>query len=444
MRRFLLLPLLLLGARAAFAVTCGGFSIVPADHVLVKYGAPVATDATRSTAQVSISGTDITVTRTLSGGSATNVSCVDETVDLGRLGAGRFDLTWSDIVNFTTQRSAFTFFVGAPAPALPGLNDDVAALPPLIPDHPVRLAVNDCSPSPAVAYRSGNDIRVSQYGSGLPCTLSVIDLGALPEATYDVALSAGSTEDVYYSSSFTFIVQQPAPASACHGTFSVTRNPNGMARLHFEDSYRGYTPSFGPPAVTEIADYPRSWPPFIKVVQTVTDSADSAVSGAAPPSTICHAEELDLGSLPDGNYTVGGYDQLSVNGSDLELRDSLFVSFLWRNGTVQCTSIPELQVPSPAVEGEPFDVGMNILALPWQVGAKVAVTGQNITVDVSTFYEGPGDKLPDCQTYKTTISALPAGEYTLTWRYTPWASLPTAMTSHVTVVKPARRRSTHH
>ncbi|HEV8431887.1 MAG TPA: hypothetical protein VGR95_00640 [Thermoanaerobaculia bacterium] len=48
MRRLLLLSFLLVGARAAFAVTCGGFSIVTADHIVVKYSAPVATGATRS------------------------------------------------------------------------------------------------------------------------------------------------------------------------------------------------------------------------------------------------------------------------------------------------------------------------------------------------------------------------------------------------------------
>jgi hypothetical protein len=106
MKRLLLLSLLLGATRAAFAVTCGGFSIVTADHIVVKYSAPVATGATRSTPVVSMSGTEITVTRTLSGGSATDVSCADDTIDLGYLGAGRFNVTWNDNVNLTTRRSS--------------------------------------------------------------------------------------------------------------------------------------------------------------------------------------------------------------------------------------------------------------------------------------------------------------------------------------------------
>src|SRR5690242_6203141 len=147
MKRFLLPSLLLLGAtRAAFAVTCGGFSIVTADHIVVKYSAPVATGATRSTPLVSTSGTEITVTRTLSGGSATDVTCVDDTIDLGYLGAGRFNVTWNDNVNLTTRRSTFTFFVGAPATGYTG--DFVDVLPPALPDLPVRLEVDSCFTNP--------------------------------------------------------------------------------------------------------------------------------------------------------------------------------------------------------------------------------------------------------------------------------------------------------
>jgi hypothetical protein len=106
MRRLLLLSLFLLGAtRAARAVTCGGFSIVPSDHVLVKYSAGLATGATHSVPAVSVMGTEVTVTRNVSGGSSTVESCVDDMADLGYLGAGRFNVTWNDNVNLTTRRS---------------------------------------------------------------------------------------------------------------------------------------------------------------------------------------------------------------------------------------------------------------------------------------------------------------------------------------------------
>ena len=441
MKRSLFLLLLCISAsRTALAVTCGGFSIVPAGHVVVKYSSPIAAGASRSTPLVSMSGNAITVTRTLSGGSATDVSCVDDTVDLGTLAAGRFDLTWNDNVNLTTNRSTFTLFAGAP---VAGDVSDISVLPPTLPGHPVRLAVKNCSEIPAVAYRSGKDIRVSQYAYGLPCKLSVIDVGVLPEATYDVTATFASTEGVNYTTSFAFIVQQPAPPSACRGTFSVTRSPSGTARLHFENTYQGYTPVFGEPAVTELADFPRAWPPSVTVVQPITDSADSAASGAPPASTVCQAEELDLGPLPDGTYDFRWYNQLSVNGADLGLRPVPPYGFLLQNGRVQCTSVPELQMPSPALEGVPFFVGMNLLAGAWQVGSKVTVSGHTITVDLSTFYEGPGDKLTTCQTYGAAIGALPAGDYTVVWRDVGHA-LWTMATGHLTVARPTRQRAARH
>lgn len=67
------------------------------------------------------------------------MACVDDRVDLGILGAGRFNLTWSDNAGFTSQRSTFTFLVGT---AAAGTGDETSALLPLLPNQPVRLEVN--------------------------------------------------------------------------------------------------------------------------------------------------------------------------------------------------------------------------------------------------------------------------------------------------------------
>src|SRR5690349_268605 len=112
MRRVVLLSFLLLGAtRAVLAVTCGGFSIVPADHVLVKYNAALATGATHSAAAVSKTGSDFAVTRNISGGSAVDSTCVDDTIDLGVLAAGRYNVSWSDASAVSTQHASFSFVV---------------------------------------------------------------------------------------------------------------------------------------------------------------------------------------------------------------------------------------------------------------------------------------------------------------------------------------------
>ncbi|HEY2325798.1 MAG TPA: hypothetical protein VGJ82_23275, partial [Thermoanaerobaculia bacterium] len=65
--RFLVALLLSSVTRAAFALTCGGFSIVPADHVIVKYSAALPAGATLTPPVVSVLGTAINVSRNVSG-----------------------------------------------------------------------------------------------------------------------------------------------------------------------------------------------------------------------------------------------------------------------------------------------------------------------------------------------------------------------------------------
>ena len=86
---------------------------------------------------------------------------------------------------------------------------------------------------------------------------------------------------------------------------------------------------------------------------------------------------------------------------------------------------------------------MNILAIDWQSGAKVTVNGHNVTVDVDRYYEGSGDDYPVCRTYKATVNPLPAGEYTLVWRYNN-GNYQTVSTSQLTVAKPTRKRAIRH
>lgn len=104
MKRSVLMLVLLCATRTALGVTCDGFSIVPADHVIVKYSAALPKGATVSPPIASFSGTNVAVSRNISGASATDVACVDDRVDLGILGAGRFNLTWSDNAGFTSVR----------------------------------------------------------------------------------------------------------------------------------------------------------------------------------------------------------------------------------------------------------------------------------------------------------------------------------------------------
>jgi len=450
MRRAALLSLLLLGAtRAALAVTCGGFSIVPADHVLVKYSAPLATGATHSAPAVSVIGTEVTVTRNVSGGSSIGESCVDDMADLGYLGAGRFNVTWNDNVNLTARRSTFTFFVGAPAT---GRVDTTSVLLPALTGQSVRLEVNACSQRPAVAYVSGNDIYISQFGAGSSCRLYVLDFGPLPAATYNVTTTRlDAMFGVPASSSFRFVVQQPAATSPCSGESSVTQTAQRTARLQYEHPTMGYRPIFGFPTVTDISKYVdpinrgAAWP-VITVIQQVADTADSskAPTGA---TAICHGEDLDLGTPDEGFNEIRWYDQISVYGFNTGFRYTDFIAFRWVNGSVQCSTFPRAITPSPAYEGT-IKLGVTFLGgLAFAVTSKVS--GQTITLDLLPVpWEGPLPPFPPdwCSTYETNLTTLSAGEYTVTWRLLTPAGGPdrTLTTARLTVVKPARQRAAHH
>ena len=436
-RPILLLLLAMCAARTALAVTCDGFSIVPADHVIVKYSTPLPTGATLTPAAVSLLGTDITVSRNVSGGSAVNVACVDDRLDLGILGAGRYNLAWTDNVSFTSQRSSFTFFVGAPAT---GTLDKTSVLLPLLPDQPVRLEVNACSQRPAVAYRSGNDIAISQYGSGSACKLYLLDLGLLPAGIYNVKTTRLDATTEPSSTSFSFVVQQPAATSACNGTFSVTRTERGTARLRYEDSYRGAAPIFGLPAVTEISTWTYSqlsWP-LTQVVQPVADTAKFAPGiGAA----ICHAEDLEIAAPAEGYNEVQWYDQVIVNGADTGFVTTYPVGFWWHDGRMQCSAIPRAISPSVAIEGQPVHLALSVTADDEYL-VKTTVVGRLITLDRVPYpfeHATPGYPYP-CDTYDAILNALPAGDYTVLWR----GFSHDVITSAFTVAKPARIRAARH
>jgi hypothetical protein len=314
--------LLVCATRTAFALTCGGFSIVPADHVLVKYSAPVATGATRSAPLVSINGTEISVTRTISGGSLSDQSCVDDTIDLGAPAGGRFHLTWNDNANFTNQRSTFTFVVGSPSPGWTSTDTlvlpEMQVLAPLLPDQPVRMEVLGCSGRPPVAYVSGAGVEAStdKDRSGNDCKVYVLDLGVLGSGDYKVTLSFVPKPNVYepWSAIDRFVVQQPPPSSTCGSATSVARTANATAHLHYESGYYGYAPMFGLPAVTGNVmgvDYYSLPNGTVTIVQPVADTGKPSAPSAVPP-VFCHAEDVDLGPLDDGYQQIQIWANVSV------------------------------------------------------------------------------------------------------------------------------------
>jgi hypothetical protein len=450
--RYLVSGILLLAARTALALTCGGFTIVPAGHVLVKYSAPLATGAARSIPVVSISGSEVSVTRTVSGGSLSDVSCVDDSIDLGTPAGGRFHLTWNDNANFTSQRSTFTFVVGSPSPGWTSVDTLVLAemqiLPPLLPDQPVRMEVLGCSGRPPVAYVSGADIAVSTDKSGDDCKVSLLDLGVLGPGDYKATLAFVQKPNIYApSETDRFVVQQPLPSSACFGVTSVMRSPTATARLHYESLFDGYAPVFGLPSVTGNViggDYFGIPAGTVTVVQPVADTGTPTAGGAPPASTICHAQDLDLGPLEDGYHQILWWTHRTVNGVSADYAPGTWFDFWWQNSDVLCTRSPQV-LTSSALEGASFDVSARVLGIGWALNGAVAMSGKTVTIDSSMNYFGSNPPpSPQCQTHTARVGALPAGEYTLVWRVHGLGSPLTVTTSHLTIVKPPRRRAASH
>lgn len=444
MQRLWICCAIVLTSRAALAATCGGFSVVPADHVVIKYSAPVATGATHSTPVVSVNGSNVTVTRNVSGGSSIDAACVDDSIDLGVLPAGRYSVNWSDTVGFTPSQTQFTFVV---AEARSGSVPNTTLIPPALPDKPVRLELVGCSATPAVAAVVGHQINVVQYGSSSSaCRLWVLELGPLPVGRYDVSTTrvpASQTDPA-----FGFIVQQPSPSSACGGGFSVNQTA-ATSHLRYEDSYAGYDPQFGPPTASEIITSDSNAGYAITVTQPVADVADSRVTTAAPPQTVCHAEELDLGALPDGYYTLNWYDAVTVFGADAGYRHSPATAFRLSHGALKCTSDSLLQVPSEVPANLGFDIArtkLDVNAIPRAIF--VAVYFGLIRVTESLYHEGSIPLgLPQCYKVKTSVAGLPPGEYTVYWTVNDGHDLYgpplEAMYAHVTVSGDRRRAARH-
>jgi hypothetical protein len=63
-------------------------------------------------------------------------------------------------------------------------------------------------------------------------------------------------------------------------------------------------------------------------------------------------------------------------------------------------------------------------------------------VEVSTFFEGPSDSLPSCHTFQATVAPLPAGEYTVVWRFL--GGQPVFTTPLTVVSSTQRRRAARH
>jgi len=242
-------------------------------------------------------------------------------------------------------------------------------------------------------------------------------------------------------------------ADTCRGSAFVTRAQSGTARLHFEDTYNGYDPIFGAPAITQAGS--TQWCCYFPmaqftITQPVTDTGNSAQTGAPAGTPICHAEEIDLGPLAEGVYSIAWFDHVSVFGSDAGMRASNPGSFAfrWSNGAMQCSTVSQIGTFPTPIKGVAFDLTRTLMSRDYSLAKTVSVTGNIINVDEVHYYEGPPPiSAPPCTTYTVPMAPLPAGEYTVIWRmHFITMSMPPdeVLTTKVIVGDTSRRRSARH
>jgi len=411
------------------------FTIGPSLHVVVTltetlpmavdYGAPAFT----------MQGNRITVQRTIAPVSADEV-CVADSVDLGALSAGQYELTWTDLGFRAPRVMTYSFVVGTRVTLAEYRKPVVilAPVPPVLPGSPVRLVLDYgpfvSSAAPPVASVRGDTIEVTatdvDSGPMGPTTLYLVDLGPLAEGTYHLALTRNYLMGTRIYQSFystTFLVQSPPPSAPCGSVpsakiplIAVTRTAAGTAQLHFEERRQGYAPAWGPPSVVAIMpNYIATQNIGIYIEQPLTDTFDYTKLGAPPTHDTCHGEDIDLGVLAAGTYafswraiaTLGGVGPYALVGGG---------AFDWNGSEMTCSTTPVFST-SP---GLTLSLQRMIITRTF-APTKVEIKGNVITV---TDYQA-GSPVPDtqffplCVTSRVTVGPLAPGEYVVNWQAVP-------------------------
>jgi hypothetical protein len=412
---------------------------------------------------VVIAGNTITVDRQVTGSGGTDF-CASDSIDLGSLPAGAYQLNWNDGMSAGTRTATYNFFVGRPVSYSEYLQpQEIGVVPPLLPGKPVQLLVNWCTVARSIvvgapaADVSDGAIRVSQGivaepGTSEGCALYLIDLGSLPSRRYDVTLNRRVTVQSNTSdqaAAITFIVQQPAATAPCGGLpLAVTATVNGSVRLHYEDVVRGYEPSFAAPTVVNVG-FPWVFNSNvisgqIRVEQPMTDRDDYTRPGSPKPQAVCHAEELDLGVLPAGTYGIE-WDYLAALGGSGVYRLVSSNQFVWSGTDVRCSGSPRFaSSPDAPVAGGSIRISLiRILRSHFIGSSSFTINGNEITVssfidtEIPPFLPTPDD----CQTSSVVLGPLPVGEYHIHWQLVDFGVVHDEGTFPLVVSSNARRHA---
>jgi hypothetical protein len=140
-----------------------------------------------------------------------------------------------------------------------------------------------------------------------------------------------------------------------------------------------------------------------------------AYASSAYGPSVCHAEDVDVGVLPDGAYVVT-FIHISPQAPQGVVWNTPGGGFVvWSRGATECSSSPRFEVsPMPPAAGRAFTL-TEVEASPVGVyPATAVVTGKEIRVDDLALY-GPPPGHVGCLRSPVTMTVDTPGLYMVHW-----------------------------
>lgn len=186
----------------------------------------------------------------------------------------------------------------------------------------------------------------------------------------------------------------------------ATGNP--APRLAFETTFAGHTPVISAPKLRIVGQH----------VEITIPVADAALPSEPGASDSCASDDIDLGPLASGVYTVGILYEWSVGGVPQGFFGGATGGFVWDAiGFSPCSTTRTFRVDPPApVAGTPVTIHSTRLEFAILVSTAVATAGHHITVTDSVTTEIPTQYTSRCMTTQANLGPLAAGAYDVDWR----------------------------
>lgn len=174
-------------------------------------------------------------------------------------------------------------------------------------------------------------------------------------------------------------------------------------RLHYENSFLGYAPQLGAPAVSVYEH-------TISIVQAVVDAGP-------PENVVCNAEDVDLPPLAPGIYDVRVMHMRTTGDNGGALITGVGGFILAADGSAQCTTTRSFALTSPPVPDSPVVVRSTVMISGFYSSTYLlSRDGSTFHVEDLVSTEFPATYVPYCLTSAVDLGKLPIGAYRVEWK----------------------------